>query len=233
MEREEKALNTSGHRVVIACRVMKLELDAMLANGDTSVEIRYLEQNLHRAPHRMPGEIQAEIDKVADVASEIVLGYGLCSNGTVGVYAPNQELYVPRAHDCVTLLMGSRTDYERAFRENAGTYYLTPGWIREEKDPLGMLRNEYIPRMGEADAEWGIREELKHYTKITLIDTGVAPIEPLRERAMENARYLNKIYEEITGKQDLFRKILYGPYNTEDFFCYPPGDRVKQKPFLI
>ena len=37
-----------------------------------------------------------------------------------------------------------------------------PGWIASNKDPLGILEKEYVPRMGYDDAVWGLREELKH-----------------------------------------------------------------------
>ncbi|MFO7965540.1 MAG: DUF1638 domain-containing protein [Desulfobacterales bacterium] len=219
-------------RVVIACRVMQRELNAAKEKLTQTIEIRYLNQNLHRTPDKMPGVIQAEIDAVADCASDIVLGYGLCSNGIVGVYAPAQPLYVPRAHDCVALLMGSRKSYEKAFRENPGTYYLSPGWILEEKDPLGIMETEYAPRMGKKEAEWGIREELKHYSRIVLIDTGVMPPAYLQERARENARFLKKDYGEISGDPIFFKKLLNGPYHPEEFFCYEPGERIKQQPFL-
>jgi len=223
------------NRVVIACRVMEQELNALLPEcpADVCLDLRFMDQQLHRTPDRMPAIIQQEIDSAADAADEIVLGYGLCSNGIVGVYAPRQYLYVPHVHDCVALLLGSRAAYYKAFQERAGTYYITPGWVKEEKDPLGILENEYIPRMGREDAVWGLNEELKHYSHIALIDTQVSDIEPLRTRATENARFLDKKYTEIKGSRNYFRKILYGSYEAPDFLCLPPDTPVTQKPFLF
>lgn len=218
-------------RVVIACRVMQAELDRLVVE-DAPVEIRYLDQNLHRTPEKMPALIQAEIDAVADYAGHIVLGYGLCSNGIVGATAVNQPLCVPRAHDCITLMLGSRRAYHQAFSKRSGTYYLTAGWVAEQKDPLGQMENEYVPRMGREMAEWGIREELLHYTHIVLINTRGGDIEDLRARAKANAEFLDKTYEEIAGSDQLFRKILFGPYGPEDFVCFAPGEPVIQKPFL-
>lgn len=221
-------------RVVIACRVMEVELNHVLSEtpADHGIALRYLDQQLHRTPEQMPGVIQNEINQVADEAGEIVLGYGLCSNGTVGVYAPRQELFIPRVHDCVALLLGSRQAYQKVFKERPGTYYITPGWVKEEKDPLGILENEYVPRLGRADAEWGIHEELKHYSHIALIDTGVCELAPLRRRAKENARFLGKEYTEVEGSTAYFRKILFGPCEEPDFLCLPPATPVRQKPFL-
>lgn len=221
-------------RVIIACRVIEHELEALRRQKGCSdpIEIRYLDQNLHRSPERMPPLIQAQIDAVADHAAMIVLGYGLCSNGIVGVTARKQKVYIPRVHDCVALLLGSRQAYFKAFHERAGTYYLTPGWVAEEKDPLGMMENEYAPKMGRETAEWGIREELKHYTHIVLIDTGTGDMEKLRKRARDNARFLGKAYGEVRGSPAYFEKILFGPYDSGDFVCLEPGQKAEQKPFM-
>jgi len=222
-------------RVVIACRVMELELNALLPEcpADLDLEVRYQDQQLHRTPDRMPAIIQEEIFAVAADAHEIVLGYGLCSNGIVGVFAPNQNLFVPRVHDCVALMLGSREAYQKAFQERSGTYYITPGWVKAEKDPLGILENDYIPRMGREDAVWGIHEELKHYSHIALIHTQASNIGLLRERAKKNADFLGKQYAETKGSKAYFRRILFGPYSEPDFLCLPPETPVQQKPFLI
>ena len=222
---------TPGLRVVIACRIMQPEMEA-LRSEDKSVELRYLDQSLHRTPDRMPGLLQEQIDEVEKYASKIILGYGLCSNGIVGVTAPEQGLYVPKAHDCITLFLGSRAQYDKTFHEKPGTYYLTPGWVAEKKDPLGQMENEYIPKLGREMAEWGIKEELKHYTHIALIDTQVVNLAPLRQRAMQNAQFLDKKYEEISGALDFFKKILFGPYDNGDFLFLKQGETISQQPFL-
>lgn len=223
-----------GPRLIIACRVMQNELDAMSAKADApgNIEIRYMDQNLHRRPEKMAGLIQKEVDSAADTAGSIVLGYGLCSNGVLGVTARKQNIYIPRVHDCIALLLGSRQAYFNAFCERAGTYYLTPGWVAEQKDPLGMVEHEYGPKMGREMALWGINEELKHYSHIVLIDTGVGDIENLRKRAHANAKFLNKTYGEVQGSKAYFEKILFGPYDDEDFICLRPGQKAVQKPFM-
>lgn len=231
-EKDGSPVTPENPRVVIACRVMETELDTLLPPDNETVVVRYLDQNLHRTPEKMPGKIQAEIERVADFAGQIVLGYGLCSNGIVGVKALRQDVYIPRVHDCISLLMGSRTRYARAFRERPGAYYLTPGWVVREKDPIGMMEKEYAPKMGRETAEWGIREELKHYTHIVLINTGIGDIPRLRERAKKNAHFLNKEYDEVIGSTAFFQKILFGPYDETEFIRLRPGESARQKPFL-
>ena len=221
----------NGRSVIIACRIMEPELAHLLSEkngGDEGTDILYLEQALHRTPAKLLGQLQEQIDQVARTASRIVLGYGLCAKGIAGVTVAEPELIIPRCHDCIALFLGSPNRHLELFREKPGTYYLTPGWVAEKKDPLGILE-EYVPQYGRETAQWVIEEELKHYTHIALIDTGVEEMAPLRARAMENAAVLKKQYEEIPGSLDYFRELLRGPYTEEKFLRLRPGEKFTQE----
>ena len=213
--------------VVIACRVMEPEIEAARA-GSQAVEIIYLEQGLHRTPKKLPGMIQERIDQAASYATVIVLGYGLCSNSLVGVTARRQKLIVPRCHDCISLFLGSPARYDAVFRDHPGTYYLTPGWVKENQDPLGTYQVEYLPKYGSKVALWAIRESLKNYTHIALINSGMPESEVLRRRALENAEFLNMTYIEFEGNLSYFEKIIRGPYKAEEFLQLQPGETITQ-----
>lgn len=219
---------------IIACRSLQPEIDHLLAEArDHDIRVTYLKQALHRTPDQLPHVIQAAIDDVADDVSAIVLGYGLCANGIVGVKAPAQGLIIPRVHDCIALFLGSRDVYLDFFKKNPGAYYLTPGWVAEQKDPLGFMENDYVPRVGRKDAEWAAKEELKHYTHIVLIHTENSRDQAaVKQRAIDNARFFEKTFEEKTGTGAYFRKMLFGPYDEKNFVIIPPGATVAQKPFL-
>lgn len=221
----------SFEKTVIACGGLEPELEAFEPRKD-GVEVLYLDQNLHRTPDKMTAAIQEAIDGVSESAKTIVLGYGLCSNGIVGLVAPKQGLIIPRVHDCIAIFLGSHDAYRKAFGECAGSYYLTPGWIAEEKDPLGMLK-EYTKRVGEEEAVWAIGEEMKHYKKIVLIETIASKGDDLVKRAKENARFLDLDLTKVKGEKRFFGKILFGPYDDKNFVHIEPFDTVKQKPFLI
>ena len=227
----EESNARQGRRAVIACRVMEPELQQVLAEGGDDAEILYLDQALHRTPTKLVGLLQEKIDQAAQTASRIVLGYGLCSNGVVGVEARRQGLLLPRCHDCIALFLGSPARYNEIFREKPGTYYLTPGWIAEKKDPLGVLE-ENEARFGRETALWVMEEEFRHYTHISLIDTGVGDIAPLRARAMENAAFMKKQYSEIPGSLDYFRELVRGPYSEEKFLRLRQGEKFTQEMFF-
>jgi len=229
---ENSSQNADDRVTIVACRVMEPEFEAVRQNRE-HVQILYLDQGLHRTPQKMAGQVQELVDQAAAAADRIVLGYGLCSNGIVGVKARQQGLIVPRCHDCIAFFLGSPGAYLDDFNSRPGSYYLTPGWIAERKDPLSIIREEYEPRFGRETAEWIKREELKHYTHMVLINTGVAELEPLQKIARDNARFFDMEYVEIEGESlEYFNKLVDGPYDTDEFIHLDPGDVVTQEVFL-
>jgi len=213
---------------VIACNIMK---DELLRFGGNGISFVFLEQSLHRTPQKMPSIIQAEVDKAEKEDWDyIILGYGLCSNGIVGVKAKRQPIVIPRVHDCISLLLGSYERYMEEQTKEPGTYYLTKGWIEERKSPLHEY-HEYSKRYGEETAEWVIREELKNYTRIALVEGGVELTEAHREHARENAKFLNLRYEEIRGSLEFFEKMLRDGWD-KAFLIIEPGKEVTQELFF-
>ena len=85
---------------------------------------------LHDLGASMLPHLQARID-AADAGGydAILLGYALCGRGTEGLRAGKTALILPRAHDCIGLLMGSRQWYLAYFETHTGVYFRSPGWI--------------------------------------------------------------------------------------------------------
>lgn len=232
MDQKPKKIPADKNIAIIACQTLEPEIEAIRAEKNHFYTF-YLDQGMHRTPSKMPGRVQEIIDRVDGRVDRIVLGYGLCSNGIVGVRARTREIIVPRCHDCIAFFLGSPQAYLDDFHTRPGSYYLTPGWIADKKDPLGIIEEEYVPRYGRKTAEWAKKEELKHYTHIVLVDTGLADIEPMRKIAIENADYFGLEYLEIKGKsKEFFHRLVNGPYPEKEFFRVQPGEEIKQEMFL-
>lgn len=204
----------------------------MLRKPESNIQIRYLDQGLHRCPQKMPYLVQNQIEQVSAQADEIVLGYGLCSDGIAGVTASGPELIVLRCHDCIAFFLGASAAYREALKKQPGTYYLTAGWINEGQDPLGIIENDYTPLLGRKTAIWGMKDELKNYSHFVFINTGACNPEPLRQIAIENAKFFNMELKEIQGDLGYLNKLLHGPYSDEEFIFIKPGERAEQNMFL-
>ena len=216
---------------VIACAIMKKELEA--AADGRPVDLYYLDQGLHRTPQAMPLRIQEKIDELASLNhGRIGLGYGLCSNGILGVKGRNSPLTAPRCHDCIALFLGSNQLYREMFRKRPGTYYFTAGWIAEDGDPLGSVER-YSLRLGPKKAQRAMELELANYTHFCFIDNGLGDRAAVKARTLENCRAFRKEYAEVKGDLTYFRNLIAPevPEDAEAFITLPPGSALNEAMF--
>ena len=220
-----------GRLAVVACKIMKTELDAV-ADGQ-SVDLYYLDQGLHSTPQVMPLRIQEKIDELAPLNHErICLGYGLCANGILGVRGRVSPLTTPRCHDCIALFLGSNQRYRELFQKRPGTYYFTAGWLAEEGDPLGSVER-YSSRLGPKKAKRAMDLELANYTHFCFIDNGLGDRAAVKARTLENCRAFRKEYAEVRGDLTYFRSLVAPevPEDAGSFITLPPGSALNEAMF--
>jgi hypothetical protein len=214
--------------LVLACAVMEREI-SKFQNGQ--VDFKFFDYGLHRTPENMGKALQGEIDQASEENYDgIILGYGLCSNGTVGIHSQKKQLIIPRIHDCISLFLGSPESYKEQAKQYPGTYYLTTGWIDKGETPISKF-NSYAQSYDEETARWVLHEEMKNYTRIVFIDTGIPHSEPYRKIAYQNANFLGISYVEMKGSPKLFKDLVIGPLE-KDFLVLPKGQSVEQEMFL-
>ncbi len=214
---------------MIACEVFRDEFEAV---SPPDLPRTYLPQGLHRTPGKMPAAIQDVLSGLGPEIETILLGYGLCSNGVVGVTSRTASLILPRVHDCIALLLGSRERYEAEAAACPGTYYITPGWALYGTTSLTCYKNEYLPKYGEEDARYIARELLKHYKRVALINHGVGDEEAARAHAREMAGLFDLAYVEIPGSLEYVHRLVHGPWKSDDFIVVEPGSAITSSPFL-
>jgi hypothetical protein len=139
-------------------------------------------------------------------------------------------LIIPRIHDCISLFLGSPESYKEQVKQYPGTYYLTPGWIEKGETPISKF-NSYARSYGEETARWVLHEEMKNYTRIVFIDTGVDNSKSYQKIARQNADFLGISYERLKGSPKLFKDLVSGIWE-KDFLVLSRGQTVKQEMFL-
>jgi hypothetical protein len=214
---------------LIACEVFRDEFEAVSPPG---LARTYLPQGLHRTPGKMPAAIQGAMNGVGPEVETVLLGYGLCSNGVVGVTARTAPVILPLVHDCIALLLGSRDRYEAEVAACPGTYYITPGWACYGTTSLSCYKNEYLPKYGEETARYIAGELLKNYSRVALIAHGGGDMDAARVHATEMADLFNLAYAEIPGSLDYVRRLVEGPWGAEDFVVVEPGTAISPTPFM-
>jgi hypothetical protein len=206
---------------LIACAAV---IEEMLPFIPPRMNYEVMDLGLHTNPKSLKKALQNAINSSAPDIETILLGYGLCSQAVVGLRSGNRTLIIPRLDDCIAIFLGSAAEYQKQYRSEPGTYYLTKGWIESSETPF----SEYdilVKRYGEQIAQRIINQILKNYTRLAFINTGNNKLEYYREHARSMAERFNLRYEEIQGSDVIIKKMLYGPWDDE-FVIIPPGETI-------
>lgn len=222
--------NASPH-AVIACGSLFHEFTSLIKD-DNGPDIHFLDTDLHRTPTKIPKVLQAKLDEISHRYQTIILGYGLCSNGVVGIKTHRATLIVPRVHDCLDLFLGFVGRGKSRIGLGTAHYYLTPGTILNQKDPLAIMEQEYIPKMGRKMSEWGMKEELKHYSHFALITSPGTDMVPILDQAEKNAAFFDMTLTEVKSDLAFFKQLLYGPHDPKFFLHILPGEVITQEMFI-
>ncbi len=234
---------------VIACGVFEPYLEHLAAEPGPPLSVRVLDAGLHEAPGDLRLQLQAEIDASSESGEydAIVLVYGLCGRGVANLASRGIPVAMPRAHDCITLFLGSREEYLRQFRANPGTLYHTRGWIEQKINPRNRDAARLYRRYGERDISahpdfrrlseaYGEENAgfilsfldgwKKNYTRAAYIDLGIPGEEGCKAFTREAAGLLGWRHEEIRGDLDLMRSLVRGEWDDSRIFVLPPRHRV-------
>lgn len=227
----------------IACSVMAREVSLACARAKRACVPSFLPQGLHSLEaHEMLDIVQREIDRASDSFDAVCLAYGLCSNGTVGLRARRIPLVLPRAHDCITLFLGSRRRYADYISRHPGTYFVTTGWkehdVHDPSLPQGEsaklgLRPDYeelVRRYGEENARYVLEQlsgGLRHYDRFAFIRMGFGPEEEYLRETRREAKKRGWKVRLLKGSTRLFDLMASGPWPEKDFLVLQPGEEVK------
>jgi hypothetical protein len=221
---------------VVTCAVLELEVAHLVAAAGADVRVVVMEQGLHNEPARLCSQLQQTIDEVErdDGIDAIVLGYGLCSRGIEGVHTRRCRLIVPRAHDCITILLGGRERYARYVAEHPGTYWYSPGWNKHHVPPgperFARLRDKYVQQYGEDNADYLMQTEqqwFSTYNRATYVHLTVGATDADKQYTRDCAAWLGWRYDEQTGDPALLRDLITGRWDDERFVVLEPGHTIR------
>lgn len=237
---------------VLACSVLARELCLAAVRTRENVDLEFLPQGLHCEPDLLRQELQQAIDRIEEKRASprarfermkdmrddsdydaLVLGYGLCSNGVAGIKSHRFPLVVPRAHDCITLLLGSKERYAEYFATHEGIYWYSAGWIEKSVQPgperHRRMREYYVEKYGQDNADYLMEMEqgwMQKYKWAIYVDMGLPLADYYREYTKTCAEFLGWNFKEVAGHLGLIEAMLSGNWDTGRFLVVPPGQTI-------
>jgi N-methylhydantoinase A/oxoprolinase/acetone carboxylase beta subunit len=224
---------------VIACAVLALDLKRAARKMGLEIETKFMEAGLHERPSLLREKLQDAIDQVSASKScaRIVIGYGVCGRGTVGIQARGVSLAIPKAHDCIALFLGGDAAYKREFKRYPGTYYLSAGWYEEKTEPFSQqsksaFYGEQKLNYDELERKYGqkaAKETFRflntwknNYQRAVFIETGVNNSPKYEAHARDMATAYSWQFEKLDGNPALLIKLLTTATSTDEVLVVPP-----------
>ncbi len=215
--------------IIVACNTLADEVNLALKSTGTTHPVYWIDSKLHVKPEQLKEQIQAAIDRISNVTT-IILAFGFCGNGLAGIRSKSARLILPRAEDCISLLLGSQ-ELRSALSKEAPRYFFTRGWIESEHNLAGEF--EYcVKKFGYKRGLRIMRTMLKHYRYLTLIDTQAYDVTLYKTRIDRLAGELGIGSETVKGSQRFFEKLLLGPWD-EEFIVTDPGEPIRFTGFSV
>lgn len=227
---------------LLSCEIMVREVCYVVARAPHICDVAFLDQGFHDRVDEGRASLQAAIDSAVGRGYDAIgLGYGLCNNLIAGLEARDVPLVVPRAHDCITIFLGSRAEYDRQFAALPGTYYYTSGWLEcrtrrggEFMDQTGGVSSatfeQYVRQYGEDNAKFlveALGAWTQHYERGALITYSFDQVAELERRVRAICTDRGWRYEELHGDIGLLERWVGGEWDEREFLIVPPGRTLK------
>lgn len=228
--------------IALTCSALARSIYGLAAVSPHTVSVRLFDQGLHNKPGGLREKLQFTIDDIKPgEADAILLAYGICGTATLGLKAAHTPLVIPRAHDCVTLYLGSRASYLEEFNAQPGTYWYSTDYMERSKSGGGLgaampgviddVYNEYIEKYGKDNADYLMEvmgEWTNHYTRAVFIDTGQGDTAHYKNLAREQAERRGWLFERKQGNRRLLEMLVNGQWNDDEFLVVPSGFMTQQ-----
>ncbi len=228
---------------LISCQVFCREIAAVMKESPHEIEVEFLSKGLHEIPcTEMCRRLQQAVDRAATGGFDaVLLAYGFCNHGLAGLRANRIPLVLPRAHDCIEVLLG-RERAQQQRETHPGTYFQSSGWIEHRRNPeelaslstarrqgLYSSHEELTERFGPGNADYLkdlLGDHTRHYSNMVYIQ-GDTPVDGRYAGQTEaEAARRGWSFTALPADLSLLRRLVIGDWDETDFLVVPSDGRV-------
>ncbi|MDO4478040.1 MAG: DUF1638 domain-containing protein [Lachnospiraceae bacterium] len=219
--------NEGGLRVLLACDMLKNELQSLLEKGLFEGEVVWMEKGLHEYPDQLRTALQEEIDKWDEKADQILLAYGLCGNGLLGLTSHHASLVIPNFDDCIRCLLSTKAGMDIPMDPSA--LYYTAGWLDLE-DSMLSENTRYMQTYGPVKGLKIIKSMFKHYKYVRMVETGQYDVDDAIRQVTPMAEKIGLECRREPGSLRVYKEFLKGNVSDE-FIITKPGETIGEAHF--
>lgn len=191
---------------IIACDILKPEIEFLTKDDPDFVVREYLEFALHEYPKDMKKKIIETVNSYEGELDAIFLGYAIC-NSLEGV---TSLLKVPtvmlKGVDCIDVLL-TPEEYAKEKKICTGTWFISPGWA--EQGVQGLIKELHLDTVEGYDPEYFLDILFDSYQRCLFIDDGIGNAEYYEEKSRGVAKDLKLRLDCRKCSMDGIRNAIY------------------------
>lgn len=174
---------------IIACDILKPEIEFLTKDDPDFVVREYLEFALHEYPQDLKARVIETVNRYEGQVDAVFLGYATCQS-LDGVM---EFLKVPTAMlqgaDCIDILLTTK-EYTNEKKICTGTWFISPGWA--EQGVNGLIKELHLDSVEGIDPQYFLDMLFESYQRCLYIDDGIG----------DEARY-RKMSEDVADQLKL------------------------------
>lgn len=192
---------------IVACDILKREIDKITLNDPDIVHKEYLEFGLHTYPEKLKFTVMDKVNALEGKVDAVFLGYAICQS----LKGVTTELRVPatmmEGDDCIATFL-TPMGYAEEKRKCTGTWFSSPGWA--ELGIKGVIKELRLDSAMDQGYEpmFFMRLMFTGYSRCLFIDTGVENKDHFETLSKDFARDMELGHESRECSLDLIVEAL-------------------------
>ena len=213
--------------LILACSSLTEFVEQAQKNMNTSFPVKEIDREYHAEPGEMKIKTAELIRDLPEEFDTILVAMGFCG-GVWDHVAFDRRIVIPRADDCISILM-SVDDAFIPNRKEAGHLYIY------ETDPdafsaISLMRSGYQGRdldLEKLDPAFVFSMLTHGYTHMDIVDTGLNPCYEVEyvEKAQKQADEIHADLDFVPGGVYMLEKLVSGRWD-EQFLVAEPGEML-------